>query len=245
MWRVVAAAGLLLGMLWSPLSALGFDPAWTSYTPAHTAVTTNPTLGNGTLTGRYKALGGYTYLVEVEYVRGSTGTNGSGDWRFSLPYSTGHISSACWLVFRQNGGASFTTGTGRQRGDATVDVPLTGGFMGPTRPWTWATGDGLYMSCLMDSTAAPYADTEFSDGAPGPPGATGPPGADGAAGPTGPPGEACPTPAASAEADCVVEVSAFTGAALDEIHLVTFTLVIGSGLGLICLAIIAMLGMRR
>jgi len=58
--------------------------AWTTYTPTWTATTTNPTLGNGTLTGHYKQIG-KTVFVRVKLSWGSTTTGGSGDWRFSLP----------------------------------------------------------------------------------------------------------------------------------------------------------------
>ena len=57
---------------------------WQSYTPTWTAATTNPLIGNGTLTGRYIVIGKLcTYVLGM--VMGSTTTYGSGDWAFSLP----------------------------------------------------------------------------------------------------------------------------------------------------------------
>ena len=57
---------------------------WQSYTPTWTADTTNPAIGNGTLTGRYIVIGKLcTYVLGM--VMGSTTTYGSGDWAFSLP----------------------------------------------------------------------------------------------------------------------------------------------------------------
>ena len=58
--------------------------AWTSYTPIWTAVTTNPSLGNGTLNGRY-VRSGRTITGYVNLVAGSTTTYGSGDYAFSIP----------------------------------------------------------------------------------------------------------------------------------------------------------------
>lgn len=58
--------------------------AWASYTPAWTASTTAPDVGNGTLTGRYLKIGRTVY-GEVTLTCGSTSTYGSGAWSFSLP----------------------------------------------------------------------------------------------------------------------------------------------------------------
>jgi len=57
---------------------------WQSYTVSWTAATTNPAIGNGTLTGRYIVIGKLcTYVLGL--VMGSTTTYGSGNWAFSLP----------------------------------------------------------------------------------------------------------------------------------------------------------------
>lgn len=58
---------------------------WTNFTPVWTASVTNPTLGNGTITGRYVAIGG-TIIGEARIVAGTSGFNrGSGIYRISLP----------------------------------------------------------------------------------------------------------------------------------------------------------------
>jgi len=66
-----------------PTGSFAFTP-WTVYTPIWTASVTNPTLGNGTLTGRYVAMGP-TIVGEIRLAFGSTTTRGSGTYRFSLP----------------------------------------------------------------------------------------------------------------------------------------------------------------
>ncbi|TXS30722.1 hypothetical protein EAO71_20210 [Streptomyces sp. ms191] len=58
--------------------------AWTSYTPAWTAATTNPVLNNGSIAGLYMKLG-RTVQVHAEMTAGSTTTYGSGQWSMSLP----------------------------------------------------------------------------------------------------------------------------------------------------------------
>lgn len=61
--------------------------AWTSYTPTWTASTTNPVLGNGSLTGRYMKIG-RTVLVEINLTTGSTTTYGSGNYNWALPFTS-------------------------------------------------------------------------------------------------------------------------------------------------------------
>lgn len=58
--------------------------AWTTYTPAWTSTGTQPTLGDGTLTGRYVNLGA-TIVGEIRLLFGSTTTRGTGSYKFSLP----------------------------------------------------------------------------------------------------------------------------------------------------------------
>ena len=77
---VVTAANL--DTYYTDLTVVG--EAWVAYTPAWTAVTTNPVLGNGTLTGRYRKTG-FTVDVAIELLMGSTTTYGSGTYLFSMP----------------------------------------------------------------------------------------------------------------------------------------------------------------
>ncbi|MET9517044.1 hypothetical protein [Streptomyces sp. NPDC002994] len=60
--------------------------AWTSFTPTWTGATTNPSLGNGTLVGRYMKIG-RTCKVSMILTIGSTSTFGSGNLRLSLPFT--------------------------------------------------------------------------------------------------------------------------------------------------------------
>lgn len=58
--------------------------AWTTYTPVWTSNGTAPSLGNGTITGRYKQIG-KTVTVTIKIVFGSTSTFGTSAYFFSLP----------------------------------------------------------------------------------------------------------------------------------------------------------------
>ncbi|MGW1174547.1 hypothetical protein ACWD4P_12605 [Kitasatospora sp. NPDC002543] len=58
--------------------------AWTTFVPAWTASTTNPTLGNGTLTSRWCRVGRMiTWVGSLQL--GSTSNGGTGLWSMSLP----------------------------------------------------------------------------------------------------------------------------------------------------------------
>jgi hypothetical protein len=58
--------------------------AWTDYTPAWTSSGTAPALGNGTIEGRYLHIGDMV-MARFLLTIGSTSTNGSGDYRISMP----------------------------------------------------------------------------------------------------------------------------------------------------------------
>lgn len=58
---------------------------WTTYTPTLTGSVTNPTIGNGVLSGRYAVLGA-TIIGEIQIIAGTVGfTRGSGTYSVSLP----------------------------------------------------------------------------------------------------------------------------------------------------------------
>ncbi|MBZ3908784.1 MULTISPECIES: hypothetical protein [Streptomyces] len=64
--------------------------AWTAYTPVWTAETTNPAIGNGSLTGKYAIVGRtchFTLLMQF----GSTTTYGSGNYHLSYPVQAGAL----------------------------------------------------------------------------------------------------------------------------------------------------------
>ena len=55
-----------------------------TYTPVWTAYTTNPTLGNGTIIGRYIQLEEWIW-VQIQLTAGTTTSGGSGQYQFTLP----------------------------------------------------------------------------------------------------------------------------------------------------------------
>lgn len=98
--------------------------AWTTYTPTFTANTTNPTLANFTITGRYQQIGKtVTFFIQIS-CNASTGL-GSGNYQFGLPVAaravgvvlpTGHQELPNHQYIGRNGGdtdsfALFLTST--------------------------------------------------------------------------------------------------------------------------------------
>jgi len=113
--------------------------AWATYTPTWTATTTNPTLGNGTLNGRYKQIGKTVHLA-IELTFGSTTTPGTGTYAFALP------ATATSSVARILTGQAVTSGG---RGDLTCVIaggttvaPFAPSAASP--PTSQLTGSGMF-----------------------------------------------------------------------------------------------------
>jgi hypothetical protein len=67
-----------------PTGSFAIEP-WTTYTPTLFGSTTNPVIGNGSITGRYMNVGA-TIFGEIRIIAGTSGfTRGSGNYSVSLP----------------------------------------------------------------------------------------------------------------------------------------------------------------
>ncbi|MHB9862195.1 hypothetical protein [Streptomyces sp. YIM S03343] len=133
--------------------------AWTPYTPAWTATTTNPVIGNGTLTGRYMKIG-RNVLCNINLVAGSTTTFGSGNYSFSLPVAA--ASSGVSVV-----GSSMLLGTDRWNGTIVVSsaattvgafIPISAtntrsDFLTATRPETLASGAQVRLTFMYEAAS--------------------------------------------------------------------------------------------
>jgi len=127
--------------------------AWTTYTPTWTAASSNPSIGNGTLTGRYKIIG-KTCFITVDITMGSTTTYGSGAWYIGLPQqaasSAGILlsvtlldSGTAWYNALLNGArAAFTDKAEIQYHSG---VNLTDSVSSST-PFTWANSDRVIIN---------------------------------------------------------------------------------------------------
>lgn len=136
--------------------------AWTSFTSTWTAATTNPAIGNGTITAAYCQINKMVF-ARYRIVPGSTTTFGSGIYYFSLP-----VTAASAYVNRHPVGTAelndvtitdylgtvvldntsrvsilFPRATVNSIG-VTVSVEAT--FMTPTLPYTFGNADELKFS---------------------------------------------------------------------------------------------------
>jgi len=119
--------------------------AWTTYVPTWTASITNPTIGNGSITGAYATFG-KTVHFRIKVTDGSTTNEGNGNYSVTLP-----VAPLAGTVFTFDG----STGSGVYRiyGIATggsTALPLyaqsatvTSGSMTKTFPATLSTGDTI------------------------------------------------------------------------------------------------------
>lgn len=136
---------------------------WYDYFPNWTAVTTNPAIGNGSVSGRYARVGQTVHMTAV-VVMGSTTTFGSGSWYVDLPFPPATVTAgdmtnntprvgSC-LCFDSSAGLSYT---GVSYLDTSSGVPLAAWVgqgvirVDATHPITWATSDSLTLSLTYET----------------------------------------------------------------------------------------------
>jgi hypothetical protein len=115
---------------------------------------TNPNLENGTLTGRYKAIG-KTVFVKIHMQAGSSTTFGSGYWRFSLPVAAYSTTSVVLSATYLDNGTQWYGGVATTEYDSNtayvVPVTASSGTVTPTIPFTWAETDSLTLCGSYES----------------------------------------------------------------------------------------------
>lgn len=129
---------------------------WQTYTPGWGASTVNPTLGNGTLTGRYFKIGRFVQ-VQIALNIGSTTNLGTGLYSFTLPL-TPKDGFAANDLFGAGGGvalfADVSGGPDVQGGQAFLwdvgssnwrvrMIDKAGGTVSHSTPVAWANGDDI------------------------------------------------------------------------------------------------------
>lgn len=129
------------------------DP-WTAYTPTWAGSTANPTLGNGTIAGRYIQVGKLV-IYSIQLTFGSTTTIGSGTYTFTLPVAARSASPRLPI----GDVACFDASTLTARlGDcdtfsATTVAAFTNDNVRVTHaaPFTWATGDTIGIQGMYEA----------------------------------------------------------------------------------------------
>lgn len=125
---------------------------WTDYTPVWASTGTAVSLGNGTLTGRYKLVGKKCTAI-FEQVMGSTTTFGSGTYSWTMPFTAASPvgASANWsyLGSARGHGAAWYAGTvGVLKGGNTARIysHAAATEWSPTEPTTWTAVNTRYLS---------------------------------------------------------------------------------------------------
>jgi hypothetical protein len=127
---------------------------WTSYSPAWTSSGSAPSIGNGTLSGRYARLGNLI-IGEVGLNYGSTTNGGTGVWFFSLPVT------ASATGFIRGGGTWFAnditvqdySGVVKMETSTTVRMVSGTGSVGASSPFTPGNGDTYRLQFLYEPSA--------------------------------------------------------------------------------------------
>lgn len=137
-----------LNILSGDLNVLG--GAWTSDARSAatiwTAATTNPVIGNGSLTSRYRSVG-KTFDWEVRIVTGSTTTYGTGTWQLVPPFAPLLTGGEYPVGAVLDTSAPARFGLWAIKGSVfSLQTSLTAGALSSvnsTTPMTWNTGDEL------------------------------------------------------------------------------------------------------
>ena len=143
----------------------GIQAAWSTYTPALTASTANPTLGTGaTQLGRYWQVG-KSITCHGKIVFGASGSAaGTGTYQIRLPVAA---NIAAWNDRRIGLATILDVSTGNQATPFANLDPASGGFftmayltalpasnailVAAAAPWAWAAGDTLWWAVTYEA----------------------------------------------------------------------------------------------
>lgn len=132
-----------LGDPWTPFSVQEWSSSGTS-----------PAIGNGTLVTVY-ARAGKLFIYRIVTTMGSTTTYGTGTWQWGLPY---YPASGNWtpignatIYDSSTGGVYGRTAVFASTGRVRL-VDASNGWVGPTTPITFATGDVVAIQGMFETT---------------------------------------------------------------------------------------------
>jgi hypothetical protein len=119
-----------------------------AYTPTWTTDGTAPALGDGTLAGYYSRTGKLV-TASVVFAAGASTTFGTGEFRFSLPFTPSASQPFIGSAVILDAGAQWFVGSAQTRQDGAnliVYPNAAAGSVTSLRPMTWAAGDTLRAS---------------------------------------------------------------------------------------------------
>lgn len=134
-------------------SLAALDEAWTAYTPTWTTTGTAPSLGNGTLVGRY-IQNGKLVIYRFCLTAGSTTTFGTNTWIISVPVTALDINqTGTAMLFDQSTNATRIAGNAVF--NATTNLVFyagnASGVVTATTPFTWANTDRLIVQITYEA----------------------------------------------------------------------------------------------
>lgn len=134
------------------------DP-WQSYTPTWAAATTNPSIGNGSVAGRYIQAGNLI-IFSATITAGSTTNFGSGAWTLTAPVPATALPRIFQGIANDADGGLYPVYGILQADSTTFDLrrnPTTAGsFLQAVQagqPFTWASGDQFNISGTYEAGA--------------------------------------------------------------------------------------------
>jgi hypothetical protein len=147
-----------------PLGTGGSAATWQDYSPTWTSGGTSPSIGNGTLNGRYVRHGD-TVIGWVHLEFGSTTTGGTSDWRFSAPLAvrdTGFINAMPGSAYFEDlatlgyRGQTFYRSSVADVFSVQVEGASTASatLLSTSNIFTFATGDYLTLHFTYETDAA-------------------------------------------------------------------------------------------
>lgn len=130
------------------LAALhGISDGWSTWSPVWSSTGTAVALGNGTIAGDYTQCGKFV-AARIALNIGSTTTFGTGDYRWTMPVAfssggTNCLIGAAVLLDTSAGTTGWRPAVPRNAGSNLLSLTSHSGMVGPTTPFTLASGDDI------------------------------------------------------------------------------------------------------
>lgn len=128
--------------------------AWLPFTPTWTAATTNPTIGDGSLTGQYY-LSGFTVFVNITLLWGAATVGGTGLWTIGgLPIAAAYDCTVA-ISLRDNSSGNNYAGAMDIRAGTNSSIRIGGptGSCSATVPFTWTNPDRIQITGCYPAAA--------------------------------------------------------------------------------------------
>lgn len=124
--------------------------SFSTYTPSWTASSSNPSLGNGTFSGRYIQIGKLV-VVLLSLTAGSTTAYGTGDYSISLPVTSTGASCAGTAQILNASVQRYSTVALLASATTVSWVIDAVGLWGPSSPFTFGSGDALSGAIIYEA----------------------------------------------------------------------------------------------